>query len=110
MDVLIEDAGKVSILKIIGNIDLYTVVDLKHVFQELNQKQKFKLIVDLEKVEYMDSSALGLFVKQVIILDKNYEVLRIIKANDSVKLLFQWTNIKKNIRFYDSLQSALDDF
>lgn len=55
--------GEVSILEISGEIDFNTSRDLREKFQEILGKNPPKLLVNLKKVNYIDSSGLATFVE-----------------------------------------------
>lgn len=53
---------KGAILSLSGEIDAYTAPQLKESFGTLLGQEDQTIIVDMEKVTYMDSTGLGVFI------------------------------------------------
>lgn len=54
--------GGELLVKIEGEVDVYTSIDLKKELTRLIEANQKKIIIDLEHVNYMDSSGLGVLV------------------------------------------------
>ncbi|MCX7633269.1 MAG: STAS domain-containing protein [Turneriella sp.] len=63
MDIAFSDVGQHKVVRIIGDVDLYNVGDLKRaVFGLIDEGEVNSLVVDLSKVNYIDSSGVGALV------------------------------------------------
>jgi anti-sigma B factor antagonist len=63
MDIAFSDVGNHKIVRIIGDVDLYNVGDLKRaVFGLIDEGEVESLIVDMSNVNYIDSSGVGALV------------------------------------------------
>ena len=61
MEVNIEDKGKHTLVSIAGSLDLYKVGNLKKKLNPLIEGDEVScLVLDLENLEYMDSSGIAL--------------------------------------------------
>ena len=63
MDIDIRDLGKHKIIAVVGDVDLYNVVELKQaIFRLLDAEDVQSLIIDMKNINYMDSSGIGALV------------------------------------------------
>jgi len=88
--------GSVAILEISGDVDLYSASELKeNISQILYMK---KMILDLKKVNYIDSSGLGVLCSTHTELKKSGGALKLVGVTDTVMNLFKMTRL---IRFFE---------
>jgi anti-anti-sigma factor len=79
MEIDLKKAGNAIIINISGSLDIYTSLDFKN-FLEANVKadiENQQVIINLEKLNYIDSSGIGMLIKQL-----NY--VRELKAEFSI--------------------------
>lgn len=63
MDISIADIGSHKVVKVMGDVDLYNVGDLKRsVFELIDEGEVDSLIIDMSSVNYIDSSGVGALV------------------------------------------------
>ena len=55
--------NEVELFELDGELDFHTSPELRDKFQEVFQKQSRKVVVNLKKVSYIDSSGLATFVE-----------------------------------------------
>ena len=94
------------LVKIEGEVDVYTSIDLKKELTRLIEANQNKIIIDLENVNYMDSSGLGVLVALLKELKKNGGDLKLISLPVSVKKIFDLTRLTKFFNIYNNLQDA----
>ena len=70
MEISQREADKVVILDIQGEIDLYNAPEIKDTIQKLIEAQKYNIIINLEKVSYIDSSGIGALISSLSNLKK----------------------------------------
>ena len=92
-----EKAGIVTLI-ISGEIDLYNAPELKAKIQQLLDQRKHKVIVDLDKVSYIDSSGIGALIASYSNLKKVQGRLRICNVYGSVRRVFDLTRLSS---FFD---------
>lgn len=83
------------IVKLRGEIDIYTASKLKASLIPLTEKKGQKVCVDLKEVTYLDSSGLGIFIHALKSATKNESDLQIIRAKDRVLRLFEVTGLNE---------------
>lgn len=89
-----EEVGK-DILYLRGEVDAYTITELKDAFKVVMQKENHEVIIDLEEVTYMDSTGLGVFISALKSAKENNSELKIINIQDRIYRLFQITGLNE---------------
>lgn len=110
MEISQREADKVVILDIQGEIDLYNAPEIKDTMQKLIEAQKYSIIINLEKVSYIDSSGIGALISGLSNLKKYQGSLKIINVYASVKKVFELTKLTSFFEIYDSEEEALSKF
>ncbi|HRP69518.1 MAG TPA: STAS domain-containing protein [Turneriella sp.] len=63
MDISFGDVGNHKVVRVMGDVDLYNVGDLKRsVFELIDEGETESLIIDMASVNYIDSSGVGALV------------------------------------------------
>ena len=57
-----DELGGITLVKFVGEIDFRNFKTMKEYFSSMLQKGKTKLVVDLGKIDFLDSSGLGVLV------------------------------------------------
>ncbi len=89
----IDEENNKSVVHLTGEIDVYTAPLLKDALLPLTKQQGNVLEVNLEHVNYMDSTGLGVFVNALKSTKENDCVLRLVNLQDRVLRLFQITGL-----------------
>lgn len=89
--------GSQSILSLSGEIDAYTAPKLKESLNPLTEQQGQEVIVDLENVNYMDSTGLGVFISALKSTKENDSKMKLVNIQDRVLRLFQITGLDEII-------------
>ena len=90
--------------KIMGGPEAGEINDKIHLLMDNEEK---KLIIDLEKVEWMNSSGLGILIGAITTLRNNDGELCLIHVSERVKNLFRITKLSEAFNVFDDLDSAL---
>lgn len=116
MELKLSHTGKVLIAKILEekftNVDAN---DFRETMEEQIRKDELKIILDLEKVKYMDSSALGSVITTRNRLEEHAEaldssgILAVANLGKNVKTIFDVFKMDSILRIYDDLDSAVKD-
>eukprot|EP00494_Astrolonche_serrata_P005878 UN05895 len=110
MEISQRERDSVVILEIQGEIDLYNAPEIKDAIQRLIDEQKYNIIINLEKVSYIDSSGIGALISSLSNLKKYQGSLKIINVYASVKKVFELTKLTSFFEIYDSEDKALETF
>lgn len=63
MKIQMANQGDVSVVEMEGELDFHSSPELRTRLGELTSKQALKILIDLKKVGYMDSSGIATFVE-----------------------------------------------
>ncbi|MGL4369461.1 MAG: STAS domain-containing protein [Spirochaetota bacterium] len=100
----------VTILDISGEIDLYNAPEIKDIINQLIEDQKYNVIINLEKVSYIDSSGIGALISSLSNLKKYQGGLKIINVYASVRKVFELTKLTSFFEIFDAEDEALSSF
>jgi len=93
--------------KVIGGPEL---VEVKDVFQKAVDKDRKKVLLDLGKVSWMDSSGLGVIVSGHTTLSRAGGALKILNATKKIQELFIITKLITIFETYTNEQEALNSY
>lgn len=104
-----EKKEEILILKLSGSIDIFNLENIKKNIEDIIMGHS-RLILDLSKVEYIDSSGIGLIVGTLKRLKKNNESANMVifGLNEYLEGLFKLINFSKLIPIAKNLDEALD--
>lgn len=111
MDIQIrEEANNVVIFDINGEIDLYNAPEIKKKIKEFMDQGKHNIIVNLDKVSYIDSSGIGVLISSLSQLKKVGGGLKIINVYASVKKVFELTKLTSFFDIYENEKDAVESY
>jgi anti-sigma B factor antagonist len=96
-----------TVVEVGGEIDVYTAPKLRECISGLVDAGERQIIVDLEQVEFMDSTGLGVLVgalKRVRTVDGN---LDLVCTQERLLKIFRITGLSKVFPIHDSQAAAL---
>ncbi len=93
LDVKLVEDGTTLHLVLAGEIDAYTAPKLKEQLLPLTKENGVKIIVDLEQVNYMDSTGLGVFISALKSTKEYNSELELVQLQDRVRRLFEITSL-----------------
>ncbi|MCK5126120.1 MAG: STAS domain-containing protein [candidate division Zixibacteria bacterium] len=100
--VIIEPKGK-----IMGGPESTALHDLLH---DLIEQGKIKVVIDLSKVDWMNSTGLGLLISGLTTLKKAEGELKLTNVTDKIKSLLAITKLVTVFKSYDSVDEAINSF
>jgi len=100
--VVLELSGKVM-----GGPDANLLSEKLH---ELVDQQKTKVVADLNKVSWMNSSGLGILIGGLTTMRNNNGDLKLVNVTDRIKSLLIITKLITIFETFDSLEEALASF
>ncbi|HET6877515.1 MAG TPA: STAS domain-containing protein [Jatrophihabitans sp.] len=89
-----------------GDIDLHTVPALRECLDDVRAEGHRHIVVDLARVDFLDSSALGLLVSVQRDLDSDSGELKIACPQPQVSKVFRITRLAEVIPIHDSVDEA----
>lgn len=99
--------GDSTVLEVGGEIDVYTAPKLREQFAQLVDDGHHDIVVDLEKVAFLDSTGLGVLVGGLKRVRTHDGSLRLVCTQDRIMKIFRITGLDKVFPMYDSVEGAL---
>lgn len=110
MEISRRQSGDVVILDVNGEIDLYNAPEIKDTINKLIEEKKYNVVINLDKVSYIDSSGIGALISSLSNLKKYQGGLKICNVSGSVRKVFELTKLTSFFEIYDSEQEAIAAF
>jgi anti-sigma B factor antagonist len=77
---------------------------------QLIDDKKLRIVIDLENVEWMNSSGLGILIGAITVLRKNSGAMRLIHLSDRIKNLLRITKLSSVFEYCDTFEDAAASF
>lgn len=97
---------ELSLIELEGEVDVYTAPQLKQQMINLLESGAKEMIVDLSKVDYLDSTALGVLIgglKRMREMDGN---MVLVCPSPRIRRMFEITGLDKIFDIYNSVEDA----
>jgi len=102
-----REAGDRTVVTVGGEIDVYTAPKLRDKITELVNAGHHDLLVDMEKVEFLDSTGLGVLVGGLKKVRAQQGSMELVCSQDRLLKIFRITGLAKVFTIHDSEASAL---
>jgi anti-sigma B factor antagonist len=102
-----ESKAPFTVVAVAGEVDLVTAPELRAALLELVGAGKVALIVDLEAVEFLDSTGLGVLVGAVKRARADGGDLSLVCTHPHLLKVFEITGLTTVFAIHDSLSEAL---
>ena len=108
MDLDIERGrhGEASVLTLRGEIDVYTAPRLRQAIIDLVEEGETTIVVDMQKVDFLDSTGLGVLVGGLKRVKTRDGTLAIVVTQDKILKIFDITGLNKVFPLHDSVEAA----
>lgn len=110
MAVRTEPKSGLMICHIDGEIDINTSPDLKKAFDKLISKKTPKIVINLTKVTYVDSSGLATLVGILKDMRSYGGKMRLASMSSKIKSLFEITKLDKLFEIMANEEEAISTF
>ena len=102
----VRRADSHSIVDVKGEIDVYTAPKLREKLIELVSEGSYDVVVNLEGVEFLDSTGLGVLVGALKRVKAHDGSLSLICTQDKILKIFKITGLTKVFAIHSSEQEA----
>ena len=96
-----------TVIEVGGEIDVYTAPKLRERIIELVDEGQYLLVVDLEKVEFLDSTGLGVLVGGLKRVRGHDGSLQLVCTQERLLKIFRITGLSKVFAIHGSQSEAL---
>jgi len=113
IQITLERAGArqdIAVVKIVGYIDTTTSGELEHVIQNLLREQHFKIVIDLQNVDYISSAGWGIFISEIKNIRTHHGDLKLACMSESVNEVYELLEFSSILMSVSSVAEALRMF
>lgn len=96
-----------TIIEVGGEIDVYTAPRLRDKITELVGEGSYNLVIDMQKVDFLDSTGLGVLVGGMKKVRAHDGSMRLICNQERLLKIFRITGLAKVFAIHDSQADAL---
>jgi anti-sigma B factor antagonist len=102
-----RDVDGTTVVSVGGEIDVYTAPKLRDKITELVAAGVYDLVIDMEAVEFLDSTGLGVLVGGLKKVRAHDGSLQLVCTQDRLLKIFRITGLAKVFVIHESAEAAL---
>lgn len=99
--------GQRTVIEVGGEIDVYTAPKLREQLVDLVADGNYDLVVDMQRVDFLDSTGLGVLVGGLKRVRAHDGSLRLVCSQERILKIFRITGLTKVFPIHASLDEAL---
>ena len=107
LDLETSKKGDVAIISLRGEIDVYTAPRLRQALIDLVEGGSKDIVVDMDKVDFLDSTGLGVLVGGLKRVKSNDGEMKLVVTQDRIMKIFDITGLAKVFPMFGSLDEAV---
>jgi anti-sigma B factor antagonist len=107
LSVSIRPEGDRSVVAVSGEIDVYTAPKLREHLIDLVSGGQYHLVVDLEAVDFLDSTGLGVLVGGLKRVRSHEGSLHLVCSQERILKIFRITGLTKVFPIHATIEEAL---
>lgn len=100
----------ITVISTDERLDAVSAPALKEMVAEIAGKKEVRIVIDLQKTQFIDSSGCGSLVASMRAVLKNRGEMRLARPSPQAKTLFELTRLHKVFEIFDDLEAALKSF
>ena len=103
----VSERDGATVLAVRGEVDVYTAPKLREKLVELVAQGRYRIVVDLEAVDFLDSTGLGVLVGGLKRVRGHEGDLPLVCTHQRILKVFEITGLTKVFPIHDSLEAAV---
>lgn len=107
LSLVTRDTEGVAVVAVEGEIDVYTAPRLRDKISDLVGTGCYQMVVDLEAVEFLDSTGLGVLVGGLKKVRAHGGTLHLVCTQERLLKIFRITGLAKVFAIHDDVASAV---
>jgi anti-sigma B factor antagonist len=107
LNVYPDEPSGYTVVAVSGEIDVYTAPALREKLISLVDDGKYEIIVDMEAVEFLDSTGLGVLVGGLKRVRNHEGWIDLVCTNNRILRVFKITGLSKVFQIHDSVADAV---
>ena len=110
MQVILKKNGRTLIAQLIGELDHHSAVEVRETLENaIKSKAIQNLIFDFSKLNFMDSSGIGVIIGRYKLIKALGGTVNVVCANRQMDRLMTMSGLKKLIDVYSDLDQAISN-
>ena len=101
------DKDGIEVIDVRGEIDIYTAPRLRELLIDLVSKNNYQLVVNLDKVGFLDSTGLGVLVGGLRRVRAHDGSLDLVCTRERILRIFRVTGLTKVFGIYETVDQAI---
>ena len=110
LEIELEGLGDIVLMILTGQIDNYTAEEITKLINEHINSDNLKVIIDLSKIDYLDSAGLSSLINAKIKLSKKNGDLRLVGLKGKAREVFDLAKLTQMFNIYESREDAFVGF
>jgi len=110
MEIVEKKQGNVNILSLSGRLDAYCATELEKKLNLLIESGQAYLVIDLEKLEYISSSGLRVFLSALKKTKKQQGDIKLARMKPFIKEVFDIAGFSQLFNIFESEEAAISNF
>ena len=107
MEIIVRETGEFTVVELDGNFDTRTSIDVQSELTRLIEKENKRLLINMERVEYISSSGLRVLLFTAKQLIAAAGELRLCSLNDTVQEVFTISGFNTILKVFGTEEEAL---
>lgn len=104
----VREVSSVPVMDLDGEVDVYTYPQLNEAINKVINDNKHHIVINLEKVKYIDSTGLGVLASSANKISPKNGMLHVICNQSQIKKIFIVSGLlEKNFKLYDAESEAI---
>ena len=108
LDIATERTGSSCVIAVSGEVDVYTSPGLKREIGSALDDGCMDVVIDLERIGFIDSSGLGVLVSALRKVKEQGGTMRIVCTRESILKIFRITGLDKVFPVFATVEEARD--
>jgi anti-sigma B factor antagonist len=110
MELSVREENTISVVDVIGEIDLYEAPLFTELISELIDKGTRKFLVNLEKVNYVDSSGIGALILNENTVSEAGGLFKLANVTANVAKIFEVTKLDIHFQIFPNVDEGIKSF
>lgn len=107
LDVDTSTRDSATVLSLRGEIDVYTAPRLRQALIDLIAQDATNIVVDMEKVDFLDSTGLGVLVGGLKRVKAKDGSMKLVVTQDKISKIFEITGLTKVFPIFGTVDEAV---
>lgn len=107
MEIDVQARENAVIVHVIGTLDMQSSPDLGKILKKHAEEARRQIMVDLSRVDYMDSSGVGVLISGLKLARRNDVPFSLINVAPRVLMVIEMTRLTQLFRIFPNVETAL---